>query len=230
MRPSRPRQFSAPLSQVTIHGSVAPLQQFDAIARPSTSARPVQQKRRHDHADLSSAAAACSLLATGRRRASDASAPPRPSAPRCSTSSPPAAPSPAMPSGSPATTVRSRRWRRPRRRARSRSSIGSRSAAPAAACSASTLPDLGIFGGDDDEGEDGAGVNEINSTILARSAPARTGGWCIRLADNSVWVQTDGRPGLCRAPARRSASGAGALGSFIANIDDRAGIRVVRQR
>jgi len=91
-----------------------------------------------------------------------------------------------------------------------------------------TLPDLGIFGGDDDEGEDGAAVNEINSTV--RSTGVGSDGRTIfRLEDNSLWVQTDGRPGYARngeaIRIRRAA-----LGSFIANIGGRIGIRVVRQR
>lgn len=91
-----------------------------------------------------------------------------------------------------------------------------------------TLPDLGIFGGDNDEGEEGAAVNEINSTV--RSAGVGSDGRTVfRLDDNSVWVQTDGRPGYARngeaIRIRRAA-----LGSYIANVAGRAGIRVVRQR
>jgi hypothetical protein len=90
------------------------------------------------------------------------------------------------------------------------------------------LPDLGIFGGDDDEGDDGAGVNEITST-LSSIGTGSDGRQVIRLEDNSVWVQTDGRPAYGRSGEsiriRR-----GALGSFIANINNRAGIRVVRLR
>lgn len=91
-----------------------------------------------------------------------------------------------------------------------------------------TLPDLGIFGGDRDEGEDGAAVNEITSTItsIGTNAEGRT---TYRLADNSVWVQTEGRAGFPRTGEairiRR-----GPLGSFIANIAERPGIRVIRQR
>ena len=91
-----------------------------------------------------------------------------------------------------------------------------------------TLPDLGIFGGDRDEGDDGAGVNEITSTVLAVGTGA-DGRMVYRLQDNSVWVQTEGRAGYPRAGEavriRR-----GPLGSFIANVGDRPGIRVVRQR
>jgi hypothetical protein len=91
-----------------------------------------------------------------------------------------------------------------------------------------TLPDLGIFGGDDDDGEDGAAVNEINSTIVAIGTGA-DGRTTYRLQDESVWVQTEGRAGFPRAGEairiRR-----GPLGSFLANIAGRPAIRVIRQR
>ena len=90
------------------------------------------------------------------------------------------------------------------------------------------LPDLGIFGGDRDEGDDGAAVNEINSTLAAIGTGA-DGRTIYRLADDSVWVQTEGRVGTARrgeaVRVRR-----GPLGSFIANIAGRPGVRVIRQR
>ena len=55
-----------------------------------------------------------------------------------------------------------------------------------------TLPDLGIFGGDDDEGDDGAGVNEINTTLRSSGSGA-DGRMVYRMEDNSIWVQTEGR-------------------------------------
>jgi hypothetical protein len=90
------------------------------------------------------------------------------------------------------------------------------------------LPDLGIFGGDRDEGDDGAAVNEINSTLtsIGTGADGRT---TYRLADDSVWVQTEGRVGAARrGEAIRIRRGP--LGSFIANIAGRPGVRVIRQR
>lgn len=91
-----------------------------------------------------------------------------------------------------------------------------------------TLPDLGIFGGDRDEGDDGAAVNEINSTILAIGTGA-DGRTTYRLQDNSVWVQTEGRAGFPRSGEairiRR-----GPLGAYLANIAGRPAIRVIRQR
>jgi hypothetical protein len=91
------------------------------------------------------------------------------------------------------------------------------------------LPDLGIFGDDDDREEDGAGVNEINSTIRS----AYTGGdgrMHYALADNSIWVQTEGRVGRQPRSGQAVRVRRGPLGSFILNIEERAGVRVVRVR
>lgn len=91
------------------------------------------------------------------------------------------------------------------------------------------LPDLGIFGDDDDREEDGAGVNEINSTI--RSAYTGSDGRMnYALADNSIWVQTEGRVGRQPRSGQAVRVRRGPLGSFILNIEDRAGVRVVRVR
>lgn len=92
-----------------------------------------------------------------------------------------------------------------------------------------TLPDLGIFGGDRDEGEDGAAINEINSTISSIGTGA-DGRMVLRLEDNSVWVQTEGRIGRMPRSGEAIRIRRGPLGSFIANIAERPGIRVIRQR
>ena len=91
------------------------------------------------------------------------------------------------------------------------------------------LPDLGIFGDDEaDDGDDRAAVREITSTISSFGAGS-DGRMAFVLADGGVWVQTDGRRQRPRVgdpiKIRR-----GPLGSFIASIDERAGVRVVRQR
>ena len=90
------------------------------------------------------------------------------------------------------------------------------------------LPDLGIFGDDDDEGEDSAAIREITSTIASFYTGA-DGRMAFVLADGSVWVQTDGR----RQRPRRGEPirvRRGPIGSYIASIDERAGVHVVRQR
>lgn len=90
------------------------------------------------------------------------------------------------------------------------------------------LPDLGVFGDDSDEAEDRAAVREINSTVASFFSGA-DGRMNYALADGSVWVQTDGRR---QRPSRGDAIRIrrGAMGSYIANIEERAGFRVVRQR
>lgn len=91
------------------------------------------------------------------------------------------------------------------------------------------LPDLGIFGGDSDEGEDGAAVNEINSTILAVGSNNQ-GLMTYRLQDESVWVQIEGRLGRMPRNGEPIRIRRGPLGSFIANVAGRPGVRVIRQR
>ena len=90
------------------------------------------------------------------------------------------------------------------------------------------LPDLGIFSDDSDEGDDGAAVREINSTIRSSYTGADQRKHYV-LEDNSVWVQTDGRVQRPDAgdPIRIRR---GPLGSYIANIGERVGFRVVRVR
>jgi len=92
-----------------------------------------------------------------------------------------------------------------------------------------TLPDLGIFGGDEDRGEDGAGVNEITTTLRSAGTGADNR-MVYRLEDNSVWVQTEGRIGRTPRSGEPVRIRRGPLGSFIANIGDRPAVRVIRQR
>ena len=90
------------------------------------------------------------------------------------------------------------------------------------------LPDLGVFGDDSDEGEDGAAVTEINSTIRSHYTGADRRMHFI-LEDGSVWVQTDGRAQRPRA-GQAIRIRRGPLGSYIANIAERVGFRVTRLR
>ena len=90
------------------------------------------------------------------------------------------------------------------------------------------LPDLGIFGDDTDEGDDGAAIREINSTIRSSHTGADRR-MAFVLEDGSVWVQTDGRAQRPR-PGQPIRIRRGPLGSYIANIADRVGFKVIRQR
>ncbi|MCT2557933.1 hypothetical protein N0B51_02940 [Tsuneonella sp. YG55] len=88
-----------------------------------------------------------------------------------------------------------------------------------------TLPKLGIFGGDDDESEE---FQTLTSTI-ARAGEYAPGKWYFVLPDGARWQQTDSQV-LYRDPTRgeeiviRKA----AMGSYMANIAGRRGIRVKR--
>lgn len=86
------------------------------------------------------------------------------------------------------------------------------------------VPDLGIFGGGDDE----EGVNRIEAKIAAvgRNPDGR---WTFRLADGARWVQADSRelavdPSAGQTIAIRKA----AMGTFLANVNKQIAIRVRR--
>jgi len=92
-----------------------------------------------------------------------------------------------------------------------------------------TLPDLGIFSDDEDEGAEGAAVNEINSTIQSASAGS-DGRMVFVLAEGGTWVQTEGRRGRAPRSGEAIRIRRGPLGSFIANVEDRPAVRVIRLR
>lgn len=91
------------------------------------------------------------------------------------------------------------------------------------------LPDLGIFGDDSDDPEDGAAINEINSTIQAITSGA-DGRVHFVLAEGGVWAQTEGRRGRPPRTGQAIRIRRGPLGSYIASVDERPGVRVVRIR
>jgi hypothetical protein len=83
------------------------------------------------------------------------------------------------------------------------------------------LPKLKLFGGD--ESED---VTEIESTI-AGFRSASDGLLIVTLADGARWKQTDGKAQYPKAGDKIKIRKA-ALGSFMANINDKIGFRVIR--
>ena len=90
------------------------------------------------------------------------------------------------------------------------------------------IPDLGIFGGDDDEESEEEGFNQINSRI-GSTYVGQDGRRVMVLEEGGTWVQTDGR--LTRArPGEAIRIRRGILGSYIANVEERPGVRVVRVR
>lgn len=87
-----------------------------------------------------------------------------------------------------------------------------------------SVPDLGIFGGGDEE----EGVNRIEGKIAAvgRSPDGR---WTFRLADGARWVQADSRElAGDPAPGQAIAIRKAAMGSFLANVNKQVAIRVRR--
>jgi hypothetical protein len=91
------------------------------------------------------------------------------------------------------------------------------------------LPDLGIFGDDSDDREDGAAISEINSTIQAITSGA-DGRMHFVLAEGGVWAQTEGRRGRPPRAGQPIKIRRGPLGSYIASVDERPGVRVIRIR
>ncbi|WP_133364796.1 hypothetical protein [Qipengyuania sediminis] len=90
------------------------------------------------------------------------------------------------------------------------------------------LPDLNIFGGDEEDGEEAAELSRIESTIRSLRQDA-DGRYIVTLADGARWAQID-RKELSAYPRvgqtiriRRAA-----MGSYLANIGSNTAIRVRR--
>lgn len=91
------------------------------------------------------------------------------------------------------------------------------------------LPSLPIFGGGDDGREDEEEVTSIESTVASASQDS-FGHWMVRLADGSLWVQTDDRPLAFRPrPGQPIVVNKAALGSYMMRVNNQPGIRVRRQ-
>ena len=87
------------------------------------------------------------------------------------------------------------------------------------------LPDLGIFGDDNDEEEE---ATRIESTVRAATQNS-LGKWIIELEDGARWLQTDSRnlsfPPRPGQPIRIRRA---ALGSYLANVNNQIAIRMRR--
>jgi hypothetical protein len=85
-----------------------------------------------------------------------------------------------------------------------------------------SIPDFGgLFGGGDD-------IKQIDGTVAA-SGPNGEGGWTIKLADGSLWTQTDDAP-IALPPERgdKVVIKRGALGSFFLELGKQPGVKVRR--
>ncbi len=88
------------------------------------------------------------------------------------------------------------------------------------------LPDLGLFGGDDDEDK----VKSIETTVTSASNTS-DGGYRIAMADGSVWVQIDNkRMPLAPRPGQKILIKTASLGTYFLSLEGRPSIRVRRER
>ncbi len=86
------------------------------------------------------------------------------------------------------------------------------------------IPDLGIFGDDDESVE----ITQIEGEIVS-TAFNRDGGYIFRLADGSRWSQTDGKPFAIPPEAGdKIVVKKGALGSYIMRVGRQPGVKVQR--
>lgn len=86
------------------------------------------------------------------------------------------------------------------------------------------IPDLGIFGDDDDAVE----IKEIEGEIVS-TAYNGDGGYIFRLADGSRWSQTDGKPiAIPPEAGDKVVVKKGALGSYILSVARQPGVKVRR--
>jgi len=90
------------------------------------------------------------------------------------------------------------------------------------------LPHLPIFGGGDNA-QDEEEVTSIESTVASASQDS-LGHWMVRLADGSLWVQTDNHT-LALRPRNGQpvVVNKAALGSYMMRVNNQPGLRVRRQ-
>jgi hypothetical protein len=88
------------------------------------------------------------------------------------------------------------------------------------------LPNLNLFGGGADDGGDE--IKSIESTVASASNVGNA--WVVRLADGSVWRQTDGKMLAIPPKAGHKVKVLkAALGSFMMRVNGQPAVRVKRQ-
>lgn len=86
------------------------------------------------------------------------------------------------------------------------------------------IPNLGIFGDDNDEVE----IKQVEGAIVSTTFNA-DGGYIFRLADGSRWTQMDGKPiALPPRSGDKVVVKRGALGSYTLSIERQPGVKVRR--
>ena len=87
-----------------------------------------------------------------------------------------------------------------------------------------SLPDFGIFGGDDEK------IESVETSVVSVS-DAGDGRYRIGMDDGSVWVQTDSKiMPLRRRPGQKIVIKPAALGTYFLSLEGRPSIRVRRER
>ena len=87
-----------------------------------------------------------------------------------------------------------------------------------------SIPNLGIFGDDDDDVE----IKQIDGEIVSTGFNA-DGGYIFRLADGSRWSQLDGKPiALPPESGDKVVVKKGALGSYSLSVANQPGVKVKR--
>lgn len=87
-----------------------------------------------------------------------------------------------------------------------------------------SIPNLGIFGDDDDAVE----IKQIDGEIVSTAMNA-DGGYIFRLADGSRWSQMDGKPiALAPQSGDKVVVKKGALGSYFLSVAKQPGVKVKR--
>ena len=89
------------------------------------------------------------------------------------------------------------------------------------------LPNLGIFGGENDDKDDKDVVRQIDATLRSASSDG-IGNWTFVLDDGSVWRQIDGVLGTIPKRGSKVVIKRAALGSYKINVDGYSAVRVRR--
>lgn len=90
------------------------------------------------------------------------------------------------------------------------------------------LPDLGIFGGDDEDEKDEDVIKQIEAVI--KSVRSSSTGYVFTLEDGAIWGQTEDRyPGITPKPGQKILIKRGAMGSYMGSIEGRPSFRIKRR-
>jgi hypothetical protein len=90
------------------------------------------------------------------------------------------------------------------------------------------LPDLGIFGGDDEDEADEDVIKQIEAVI--KSVRSSSTGYIFTLEDGAVWAQTEDRyPGITPKAGQKILIKRAAMGSYTGSVEGRPSFRIKRR-